>query len=163
MLKLKLQYFGHLMQRADSLEKTLIPGKVEGKRSRGQQRIRWLISISDSMDMNLSKLQEDRGARSTVVHGSQRVRQGLMTEQVAFCSLLCWIFLCIGFFQFSNGFSNIHFTKNKENIHLSFSISAMMLTLLDFLFNKYRITVYNSKRNLRSNLILPNFYKISER
>ena len=89
MLKLNLQYFGYLMQRADSLEKTLIPRKAEGKRSRGQQRIRWLISISDSVDMNLSKLQEDRGAWSTVVHGSQRVRQGLMTEQVAFCSLLC--------------------------------------------------------------------------
>ena len=58
MLKLKLQYFGHLMHRADSLEKTLMLGKVEGKRRRGQQKIRWLISISDSMDMNLSKLQE---------------------------------------------------------------------------------------------------------
>ena len=59
MLKLKLQYFGHLMHRADSLEKTLMLGKVEGKRRRGQQKIRWLISISDSMDMNLSKLQEE--------------------------------------------------------------------------------------------------------
>ena len=65
MLKLKLQYFGHLMHRADSLEKTLMLGKVEGKRRRGQQKIRWLISISDSMDMNLSKLREivkERGA-----------------------------------------------------------------------------------------------------
>ena len=59
MLKLKLQFFGNLMQRADSLEKTLMLGKVEGKRRRGQQKIRWLISISDSMDMNLSKLQEE--------------------------------------------------------------------------------------------------------
>jgi len=59
MLKLKLQYFGHLMQRADSLEKTLMLGKVEDKRRRGQQKIRWLISISDSMDMNFSKLQEE--------------------------------------------------------------------------------------------------------
>ena len=59
MLKLKLQYFGHLMHRADSLEKTQMLGKVEGKRRRGQQKIRWLISISDSMDMNLSKLQEE--------------------------------------------------------------------------------------------------------
>ena len=58
MLKLKLQYFGHLMQRSDSLEKTLILGKIEGKRRRGQQRMRWLDSIADSMDMNLSKLQE---------------------------------------------------------------------------------------------------------
>ena len=58
MLKLKIQYFGHLIQRADSLEKTLILGKIEGKRRRGQQWMRWLDSITDSTDMNLIKLQE---------------------------------------------------------------------------------------------------------
>ena len=72
MLKLKLQYFGHLMRRANSLEKTLILGKIEGKRRRGRQRVRWLESITDSMDRNLSKLWErveDRGAWHAVVPG----------------------------------------------------------------------------------------------
>ena len=71
-LKLKLQYFGHLMRRADSLEKTLMLGKIEGKRRRGWQRMRWLDSITDSLDMNLSKLWEtvkDREASSVGVHG----------------------------------------------------------------------------------------------
>ena len=71
MLKLKLQYFGHLMRRVDSSEKTLMLGKIEGKKKRGRQRVRWLDSITNSVDMNLSKLQEimDREVWLAVVHG----------------------------------------------------------------------------------------------
>ena len=85
MLKLKLQYFGHLRQRVDSLEKTLMLGKIEGQRRKGWQRMRWLDSITDAMDMDLSKLWEiveDRGGWHAAVHGvAKRAGHDSVTEQ----------------------------------------------------------------------------------
>ena len=83
MLKLKLQYFGYLMQRANSLKKTLMLGKTESRRGRGRQRMRWLDSIIDSMDMSLrnSEMVKNREAWQAAIHGSQRIGHDLAAEQ----------------------------------------------------------------------------------
>ena len=122
MLKLKLQYFGHLMWRRDSLEKTLMLGKIEGSRRRGWQRMRWLDGITDSMDMNLSKLPEwvmHREAWSDTVHRVAKIKHNWVTE-------LNWDCSTPGFpvLNYLQEFSQIHIHWVSDAIQPSHPLSS---------------------------------------
>ena len=138
MLKLKLQYFGHLVRKVDSLEKTLVLGKIEGKRKRGQQRMRWLDRITNSMDMTLNKLQEKaevRGAWPAAVHGITKSWTRLRNWTTNLChrcdqqdgmlELLCSRTPCwhqsssmsfIGWTGYETGLSCLHSNSKKEDL-----------------------------------------------
>ena len=124
MLKLKLQYFGHLMRRADSLEKTLMLGKIEGRRRRGWQRMRWLDGITDSMDMSLGKLWDGEGGLACC--GSWGRKELDMTEQLnwlasqsahRYYSLIHWYFYCLSLPLRSDQAWNIQQSKLRKVMH----------------------------------------------